>query len=158
MSGMSANPTERLRVVLRGVVQGVGFRPHVHRLATALGLGGFVRNTPQGVVVEVEGGRGLLDAFLLRIDSDKPPRAFIQSLEPTYLHPCGLEGFEIRESDGSGGVSAFVPPDIATCPDCLRELLTRLTGGTVTRSPTARTAGRATASLRRSRTTGRTPA
>jgi hydrogenase maturation protein HypF len=123
---MSNLPAERLRVVLRGVVQGVGFRPHVHRIATALGLRGFVRNTPQGVVVEVEGARARLDEFLLRLDADKPPRASIQSLEPSWLQPARFGEFEILDSAQGGDTTAFVPPDIAVCPDCLRELLNPL--------------------------------
>jgi len=94
----------------------------VYRLATELRLSGWVVNSPQGVLVEVEGDRPGLDAFVLRVDRDKPPRAFIQSLESSFLDPIGLAGFAIRQSDGAGETSAVVPPDIATCPDCLREL------------------------------------
>jgi len=112
----------RLRLMLRGAVQGVGFRPFVYRLATELRLSGWVMNSPQGVLIEVEGDKETLDAFLLRIEKEKPPRASIQSLESSYLDPIGLTGFSIRESDGSGTTAAVVLPDIATCPDCLREL------------------------------------
>jgi len=112
----------RLRVRLRGAVQGVGFRPFVYRLATGLRLSGWVMNSPRGVVVEVEGDRPALEAFLLRLEKEKPPRASIQSLESTFLDPLGLTGFAIRESDGSGAATAVILPDIATCPDCLREI------------------------------------
>ena len=112
----------RLHVVARGAVQGVGFRPFVYRLATELHLNGWVRNTGLGVIVEVEGVRTNLDVFLSRLEQEKPPRAFIQSLESTYLDPAGFSTFEILESDGEGDMSALVLPDIATCPDCLREI------------------------------------
>ncbi|MEO8285211.1 MAG: carbamoyltransferase HypF [Chloroflexota bacterium] len=114
----------RLRVVVHGAVQGVGFRPFVYRLAVGMGLNGWVNNSPQGVFIEVEGRKELLDTFLLRLASEKPPRSHIQSMEPTYLDPVGYSAFEIRasEKDSSGGFSALILPDIATCPDCLRDV------------------------------------
>jgi hydrogenase maturation protein HypF len=112
----------RLRLMLRGAVQGVGFRPFVYRLATQLQLSGWVVNSPQGVVVEVEGHKESLDTFLLRIEREKPPRASIQSLESSFLDPLGFTGFTIRESDGSGSTTVLILPDIATCPDCLRDI------------------------------------
>jgi hydrogenase maturation protein HypF len=113
----------RLRLRLRGAVQGVGFRPFVYRLATELALSGWVMNSPQGVQIEAEGSKENLDAFLLRVEKEKPPRASIQSLESSFLDPIGLTGFSIRESDGAGEATALVLPDIATCADCLREVL-----------------------------------
>jgi len=112
----------RLRLVLHGTVQGVGFRPFVYRLATELRLSGWVVNSPRGVLVEVEGNKEDLDAFLLRVEKERPPRASIQSLESSFLDAIGMTGFSIRESDGSGATTALVLPDIATCPDCLREV------------------------------------
>ncbi len=114
--------TKRLRITIRGAVQGVGFRPFVYRLATDMGLPGWVLNSSQGVFIEVEGGKRQLDAFLLRAEREKPPRSFIQSLEYSFLDPVGYTGFEIRHSDGSGDKTALVLPDIATCPDCLRDV------------------------------------
>jgi hydrogenase maturation protein HypF len=108
--------------MLRGAVQGVGFRPFVYRLATELRLPGWVTNSSQGVVIEVEGAKESLDAFLLRIERDRPPRASIHSLESSFLDPIGFTGFTIRESDGTGVTTAVALPDIATCPDCLREV------------------------------------
>ena len=113
---------QRLRVVIRGAVQGVGFRPFIYRLATGLKLVGWVNNSPQGVFIEVEGPRPTLEEFLLRIEREKPPRAFIQSLEPSFLDLTGFTGFEIRPSDESGTKTALILPDIATCPDCLAEI------------------------------------
>ncbi len=114
--------TTRLRVIIRGAVQGVGFRPFVYRLATEMGLPGWVLNSTQGVFLEVEGSAAELETFLLRIEREKPPRSFIQSLEYSFLDPVGYATFEIRHSDGSGDKTALVLPDIATCSDCVREI------------------------------------
>ena len=112
----------RLKVTVRGAVQGVGFRPFIYRLATELNLKGWVNNSAQGVFIEVEGTRAGLEQFLLRIEREKPPRSMIQSLEASWLDPVGYDGFEIRESEAGGPKTALVLPDIATCPDCLREI------------------------------------
>lgn len=104
-------------------MQGVGFRPFVHRLATQLRLAGWVNNSPQGVAIELEGPRQLLEKFLLRLESDKPPRSSIQSLEITWLDPIGYDAFEIRPSDSYGTKTVIVVPDIATCADCLGEIV-----------------------------------
>jgi hydrogenase maturation protein HypF len=113
---------ERLRVVVTGAVQGVGFRPFVYRLALALRIEGWVRNSPQGVFIEVEGDHPALDSFLARLLADRPPRAVIQGLETSWLDPCGHAGFEILESATDGALVAVVLPDIATCDDCLAEI------------------------------------
>jgi len=118
----SATQAQRLSVTIRGAVQGVGFRPFVFRLAEELGLTGWVNNSAQGVFIEVEGRRDLLQSFLLRIPREKPAPAFIQSLESLWLDPVGFTKFEIRESDAGGTKTALVLPDIATCPECLREV------------------------------------
>src|SRR5207248_4610359 len=97
-------------------------RPFVYRLASELELRGWVNNSPQGVFVEVEGTRDSLETFLLRIQSEKPPRSFIQSSESLWLDPAGYEDFEIRETETGGAKTTLVLPDIATCPDCLREI------------------------------------
>lgn len=113
---------ERLRITIRGAVQGVGFRPFVYRVATEMRLVGWVSNSPQGVFVEVEGAPEALRAFLLRLEAERPPRASIQSLESSFLAPKGFRSFEIRASDHAGQRTALVLPDIATCADCLREV------------------------------------
>jgi len=118
----SAAGKTRLKLAVRGAVQGVGFRPFVFRLATGLQLAGWVNNSPQGVFIEVEGPRVLLEKFLLRLEAEKPPRSFIQSLEASWLDVAGYTDFEIRESETGGDKTALVLPDIATCPDCLREI------------------------------------
>jgi len=111
----------RLRAVVRGAVQGVGFRPFVFRLATEMDLPGWVINSAQGVFIEVEGDEAALRNFLKRLESEKPAVSFIQSLESSFLDPVGFEVFEIRESSG-GEKTALILPDLATCPDCLREI------------------------------------
>ena len=112
----------RLRITIRGAVQGVGFRPFVFRLAAELRLDGWVSNTSQGVLIEVEGKREILDRFLIRIQQDKPSLSFIQSLESSFLDPLGYSEFAIRESVEGGSKSVFVLPDIATCPSCVEEI------------------------------------
>jgi hydrogenase maturation protein HypF len=115
--------TERLRIALRGAVQGVGFRPFVHRLATARQLRGWCRNSPQGVVIEVEGARPALEAFRAALDRERPPRASIHGSESTWLDAVGLGAFTILDSDTSGEAHAVVMPDIALCESCRGELL-----------------------------------
>jgi len=110
-----------MHMSIRGAVQGVGFRPFIYRLASDLGLHGWVLNSPQGVFVEVEGAQDLLHEFLLRTTSEKPPHAFVQSLEYSLLDPVGFARFEIRASEETGEKTALVLPDIATCPDCLAD-------------------------------------
>ena len=112
----------RLRVVIRGAVQGVGFRPFVYRLATEMNLPGWVSNSAQGVFLEVEGEKDILNHFLFRIQKEIPPRAFIQSLEFSFLDSMGFTSFEIRKSDSTGTKSALVLPDISTCLDCLKDI------------------------------------
>jgi hydrogenase maturation protein HypF len=113
---------QRIHGIIRGAVQGVGFRPFVYRLARELHLTGWVNNSSQGVFVEVEGDPAALAAFLIRLRRDHPPRAFIQSLEYAYLDPAGFADFAIKESDPSGEKSALILPDIALCDDCRGEL------------------------------------
>lgn len=114
---------QRLRIIVRGAVQGVGFRPFIYRLATELTLKGWVVNSAQGVFVEVEGLPNELSEFVRRLRTQKPARAIVQSCESSYLDALGFDCFEIRESTAEGGKSALILPDIATCADCLREIL-----------------------------------
>ena len=115
--------TQRAKVTVRGAVQGVGFRPHVFRLATELQLEGWVLNSSQGVFIEVEGASDSLRQFLVRLEREKPSRAVIQSLEYSFLDAVGYEGFEIGESDECGPKTTLILPDIATCADCLHDIL-----------------------------------
>ena len=114
---------KRIRLVIRGAVQGVGFRPFVYRTATALGLNGWVRNTGQGIIVEAEGPAAGLAEFLLAVDRDKPSPAHVQSFEYLFLEPRGMQGFEIQESEPASTADVLVLPDIATCAHCVSEIL-----------------------------------
>ena len=119
---MNRSPTERATLVVRGAVQGVGFRPFVYRHATELQLRGWVRNSAQGVFIDVEGAGDTVREFVHRLQNEKPPRAVIQSIECSYLAATGYDRFEIRESDDAGGKSFSILPDLATCADCVREI------------------------------------
>ncbi len=112
---------KRLAVVVKGAVQGVGFRPFVYRLAKELNLAGWVNNTSVGVFIEVEGSTKELESFLYRLSWEKPPRSVIQSLESRWLDSIGYDDFTIKESDG-GDKTTIVLPDLSTCADCLREI------------------------------------
>ncbi len=107
---------------VKGTVQGVGFRPFVYRLATSLGLAGSVRNTPRGVVIEIEGENETVAAFLQQLVSSAPPLSRISSLETSELPPIGRRGFEIIESAPGARPTALIPPDVALCDDCAREI------------------------------------
>ncbi|MEV7283065.1 carbamoyltransferase HypF [Streptomyces sp. NPDC093252] len=112
----------RRRVTVRGVVQGVGFRPYVHALATSLGLAGHVTNTPAGVVVEIEGDRAGLDRFCGRLAPDAPPLARVDGIDQHDLPVTGDGRFTILASRPGDPAGALIPPDTATCPACLDEL------------------------------------
>jgi hydrogenase maturation protein HypF len=116
-------PPERLRVRVTGVVQGVGFRPHVYRLARELGLAGWVHNDERGVVAEVEGDPDALDAFAARVATDAPPLAVVERVHSRRVAATGEERFGIRKSARAGAAQALVSPDVAVCADCLAELL-----------------------------------
>ena len=111
--------TERKRIVFKGVVQGVGFRPFVYRTALAFQLTGFVRNTPGGVWVEVEGKR--LDAFIKALQRDSPRVSRIHGMTVRRIQPEHSTVFEIKPSADDGKTGTLVSPDIAICPNCIRE-------------------------------------
>ncbi|WP_432108004.1 carbamoyltransferase HypF [Streptomyces sp. AA1529] len=122
MSEADLSGAERSRVLVRGVVQGVGFRPHVYALAGRLGLSGHVSNTGEGVVAEVEGAGEAVAAFRERIRAEAPPLAVIESVSHQQLPPAGGSGFRILASRPAAGRRTLVAPDTATCDACLREL------------------------------------
>ncbi len=123
MSQPSTEGLKHLRIEIHGAVQGVGFRPFVYRLATGLGLTGWVINDVSGVFIEVEGPERAVNEFRARLVTEKPPRALIHSLQADELPPAGFDRFEIRHSTEQGAKTALLLPDIATCPDCLTEVL-----------------------------------
>ncbi len=107
---------------MRGVVQGVGFRPFVFNLAERLGLTGWVRNHSGGVDIEVEGDANAIRQFEADLHAQAPPPARIESIEVCESPPAGYTRFEIRPSEAQADRYQLVSPDIATCPDCLREI------------------------------------
>ena len=112
----------RRQIRIRGVVQGVGFRPFVHNLARRLGLAGYVLNSSAGVVAEVEGAPDALDSFVESLRSEAPPLARIEEMLVAEIDPLGERDFAIRESRAREGEFVLVSPDVATCPDCYRDL------------------------------------
>ncbi|MEU8518803.1 carbamoyltransferase HypF [Streptomyces sp. NPDC048577] len=113
---------QRRRVTVRGVVQGVGFRPYVYTRATGLGLAGHVTNTPEGVVAEVEGAAAAVLQFCERLAADAPPLAVVDAVDHRQVPLAGGTGFRIVPSRTGGPPRTLVSPDTATCADCLREL------------------------------------
>lgn len=112
----------RRRLICRGAVQGVGFRPTVHRLATEIGLGGWVRNGPEGAVVEVEGEAARVAEFLERFPRELPPLARLESMDVTEVPPEASYSFRVEESEAGRRSGALVPPDASLCADCRREM------------------------------------
>ncbi|MGV9247784.1 carbamoyltransferase HypF [Streptomyces sp. NPDC003710] len=121
-AAVTVHASLRRRVTVQGVVQGVGFRPYVHALATALDLYGHVTNTPEGVVVEVEGDPAAVARFCDRIAVDAPPLARVDSVHHQEVPATGDTAFTILASRADGPARALIPPDTATCAACLREL------------------------------------
>ncbi len=115
------SPLVRQRYTVGGIVQGVGFRPHVHQLAAELDLAGYVANTAEGVVIEIEGPPDRVASFAAAVVDRAPPLAVVDSFAGQGMAPLGRAGFEIRPSVG-GPAATLVSPDVATCADCLDEL------------------------------------
>ncbi len=114
---------KRVQVSLDGIVQGVGFRPFVHRLAHELKVRGWVHNSAQGVRLEAEGSTEQLNQFLKRLQEDKPRNSDIHHFHTEWLPSRGYEDFKILSSKSRGPLSVLTPPDLATCPECLQEVL-----------------------------------
>ena len=113
----------RLALQVQGVVQGVGFRPFVHRLATQFGLDGFVLNDNAGVSIEVEGSETDVSAFQDALTVQSPPMSRIERVTATTLSPKGARGFTILHSHTASDAHTLVSPDVAICDECLQELL-----------------------------------
>ena len=113
---------ERKAIAIEGTVQGVGFRPFVYSVASALELGGFVRNQVGGVRIEVEGERDSLDRFISEVIHHPPPLARIAGWSCEDRPTSGDTHFRIEASDSSAGGSVVITPDAATCDACLAEL------------------------------------
>lgn len=113
---------ERRLITVEGIVQGVGFRPFIHGLATARNLRGFVRNDSSGVLIDLEGDREAVEDFLHQLTTAPPPLARIDSVCAESAEPRGYRDFAISPSDRGAERLALVSPDVATCDACLAEL------------------------------------
>ena len=114
---------KRQRIIVEGVVQGVGFRPFVSQLADRLGVSGWVRNDSRGVTIEAEAEDPFLEQFIVALSTEKPPLASITRLTASDLPPTGGHGFSILASDTDLVARAQIPADACVCADCLRELV-----------------------------------
>ncbi len=115
-----------LRIQVTGVVQGVGFRPFVYELATRYDLAGYILNNSQGVEIEIEGQSSSLDSFLHTLRDSPPPLAIIKKIHVDEIEPGNYVTFQIRESEKQETQTVLIPPDFATCSDCLQELFNPL--------------------------------
>lgn len=121
-TAISERSIARRRLVVRGIVQGVGFRPFVHRVANELALAGFVCNDAAGVTIEAQGSEAALDRFAARLRFEAPRLARVDAIEAVTLTAVeGKSGFAIVASRG-GRVATAIGPDSSICPDCLAEL------------------------------------
>jgi hydrogenase maturation protein HypF len=118
----SESSAQRLRITLRGAVQGVGFRPFVYRLATEMALTGWVLNSSSGLVMEVEGPPDRVTLFERRLEGERPKASVVTVRESAWIPIQGSTCFEIHASDAGQGKSVNVLPDLATCEDCRNEL------------------------------------
>lgn len=110
-------------IEIKGVVQGVGFRPFIYNLATSYGLRGEVSNNGQGVLILLDATKEELDEFVKKIRDNKPPLSEIDSIKITQIKKTkSFDGFSIKMSEGSKNLSSHIPPDIAMCEECEREL------------------------------------
>lgn len=116
-------PAVRKKILVKGVVQGVGFRPHVYKLAAEHGLAGWVRNDASGVTIEAEGPGPSVEAFIRDISARRPAASRVDSVASSAVRPVGEKTFSITKSGGKAPAAAIIPADLALCPDCRRELL-----------------------------------
>jgi hydrogenase maturation protein HypF len=123
-SSIKKSEIQGVEIRVQGIVQGVGFRPFIYNLAIQLQISGTVSNTSAGVFIEAAGKKTNLDMFVSRISSDAPPLAQIISLETRKLNKITFDSsFSILASTSNSQSNTAIPPDIALCPDCLKELL-----------------------------------
>ena len=119
---MTQASTQRLQIDVDGTVQGVGFRPFVYRLARELELSGWVRNTVNGVSIEVEGGTPTVETFLRRLKDEAPASACVDAMRAYVVPVLDDTGFVIHRSTELGQPALVIPPDLTVCEHCLREL------------------------------------
>ncbi|MDO8806370.1 MAG: carbamoyltransferase HypF [Elusimicrobiota bacterium] len=117
------SPIVRKKILVKGVVQGVGFRPHIYKLAAAHALAGWVKNDAAGVTIEAEGLPLAVAIFIGEITLKKPAAARVDSVSVSAVRVSGVKNFTITKSGGRAPASAIIPADLALCADCRRELL-----------------------------------
>ncbi|MHB8842296.1 MAG: acylphosphatase, partial [Candidatus Aquicultor sp.] len=110
-----------VEIHITGTVQGVGFRPHVYKLASTLGLNGWVINTTAGVTLRLEGPKETIASFQERLRTSPPPLATIENFTARDVESEGFSAFFIHESKAAPDTEISIPPDVGTCADCLRE-------------------------------------
>lgn len=120
--GATVQVAMRRVMTVRGIVQGVGFRPYAARLARRLGLAGAVQNTLLGVRIEVEGAEESLEAFRRELLETGPMSSLIREVDEDTMEPTGVGGFDIVKSRSSGLRGAWITPDLAACPQCITEI------------------------------------
>ena len=122
MTSTMGSTIQRRRIIISGIVQGVGFRPFVYGQAQRRRLGGFVLNDSNGVTIEIEGSWEALDGFERALHQEPPPLARIDSIATIEIEPQNETTFSIAHSQASAERNALISPDTATCKDCLHEL------------------------------------
>jgi len=123
MPSVSQLGVVRRRISIRGIVQGVGFRPFTYNLAQSTGVRGFILNSSSGVIIEAEAPERVLQEFLAALRNHHPPLARIEEIDESELEPVGDLGFEIRESVRQQGDFALVSADVALCQECLGDIV-----------------------------------
>src|ERR1700733_1728107 len=121
MSITPAVPISRKQILIRGIVQGVGFRPFVYNLAQSLELSGYILNSSSGVTIEIEGPEANIEHFLDTLQKNPPPLAQVTDIVRVELLPQGATQFFIRESREDDAAFVLVSPDVATCEACWRD-------------------------------------
>src|SRR3990172_10631315 len=122
-----AEAPARWHISLSGIVQGVGFRPHVQRAAARLGLGGWVKNAGGALEIEVEGPEAVCEEFTNQVVNGAPGPAQLESLKvDRSLEALGERDFQILHSDDISAAARFIPRDIGICDQCRRELLSAM--------------------------------
>jgi hydrogenase maturation protein HypF len=121
MPDSSRPPHRRKHIQVRGIVQGVGFRPFVYKLANSLRLTGYVFNSSSGVTIEVEGGESQVDEFLTTLRNDPPQLAEITQIKVSEIAVQGDTGFSILGSREEAGEFVLISPDAGTCDACWRD-------------------------------------
>src|SRR4051812_20021571 len=122
MPALSQTAVVRRRIQITGVVQGVGFRPYIYRLANECGLVGSVLNDSAGVDIEIEGFASAVSSFIDRLRPEAPPLSRIITFDVSDLDPNGDRQFKIVQSHGTKEQKVLISPDVAVCDDCRREM------------------------------------